>query len=181
VPKAPPDPDNDLMEGAVRFSSYALLSTICAPYLAPDADVVERGLLRTSFADPDDPRLTAATDMLADRFRKDGALLACLDVESFLRDSGLPTGIDGPSFRCSPDAVATEVALCAAPDLWPRDRAMNALYFHVRGLTDARLRKRKLAEQRAWLASRNACGADTGCLRQRYDERLWEFRSVRLH
>ena len=118
--------------------------------------------------------------MLDDRFRSTGILLTCLEVEAFLRKSGLPTGIDGPSFFCSQGATPTEIALCVTPDLWPQDRAMNAIYFHVRGLADVALRKQILAEQRAWLARRNACGADVQCLRQRYDQRLRDFRSVRL-
>ena len=178
----PPDPNRNLVKDAVQFASYAVLGKSCVRYFDPDPAVVETGL---TLVDPDkfeDPSFMAsvdtAGDVLAEKVGEKGLLHACLDIEAYLRRNGLPTGIDGPSFRCSLAETPTEIALCVTPDLWPLDRAMNALYFHVRGLSDTTVRKRILEEQRAWMTTRDACGADDDCLTRRYRARLLDFRDV---
>ncbi|MGQ0564170.1 MAG: hypothetical protein ACT4OK_03740 [Gemmobacter sp.] len=179
---APPAADDALVRDAVQFASYAVLGESCAVFLTPDPSVVEGGLGRIDPARFEDPAFEAsidtAGDVLAENVGEKGLLHACLDIEADLRRNGLPTGIDGPSFGCNQAGTPTETALCTTPDLWPMDRAMNALYFHVRGLSDPTARKRILAEQRAWMTARNACGADDDCLKQRYEARLRDFRDV---
>jgi uncharacterized protein len=108
----------------------------------------------------------------------DGILDVCLQNESFLRARGQPTGIDGPSFDCGMASTDTERALCSDPDLWAKDRAMNAIYFYVRGYDNPQVRQTILANQREWLRTRNACGSNTTCLNRTYDDRLRFFSGV---
>jgi uncharacterized protein len=71
-----------------------------------------------------------------------------------------------PGFDCRTARSATERTICAKPELAARDRALTTLWQAApRG--DA-----ERAAQRAWLATRNACGADANCLADAYGVRL---------
>jgi hypothetical protein len=113
-------------------------------------------------------------------FREKGGVQVCLGLETWLRERSLPTGVEGPSFPCSSAATQTERAICWDPYLWAKDRATTAIFFHIRGVTDKSLRKRMLADQRAWLQERNACSGDKACLHTAYDNRLKAFRDVNV-
>ena len=76
----------------------------------------------------------------------------------------------GPSFSCARAANATERAICASPALSALDRAVEQAFASANtraGSGAANLRQ----EQTAWLKSRNACGANPSCIRERYEER----------
>lgn len=99
----------------------------------------------------------------------------CLSAERNLRQDGLKTGIVGPSFDCSKASTLTEFRICSHPDLWAMDRAMANLYFYFRDNSDAYRSQEFLASQRSWLARRNRCLDDFGCLYERYSSRLFDF------
>jgi uncharacterized protein len=86
-----------------------------------------------------------------------------------------------PSFRCTPDLVGAEFVICDTPALHALDRRLAELYRAAlarAGANAASLR----AEQRAFLASRDACTAITsreragiaGCIGDAMRERIRE-------
>jgi hypothetical protein len=180
---APVVPDATATQ-ARYFAGYIMLSSFCDPYLQPDQRIVGNELVRlgtVSFPMPGwEAANEAATDAVARSVEGRGLLTTCLDTEDAIRQGGLITGLDGPSFACAAGATATERALCTSPALWPLDRAMSALYLHARTSSDAAGRQRILSEQRDWLARRDACGADGACLDRTYRDRLRDFQHVIL-
>ena len=83
------------------------------------------------------------------------------------------------SYDCTNAATATEHAICASPSLGRKDVIVATYYdllLHLKPATggmayrefDDQLR----GEQQQFLATRNACGANTNCLEKRYDDRL---------
>lgn len=99
----------------------------------------------------------------------------CLSAEQNLREDGLQTGIDGPSYDCSKSSTPTEFAICGSPDLWAVDRAMAGLYFFFRENADSDRSQEFLSSQRSWLARRDECAGDLACLNERYSSRLFDF------
>lgn len=170
---------------ADRFVSYTLLLSKCGDLLEPDKAVIDRAVKR---AFDEGNRIvggdkwidlwTPLLDEVKAQINSKGILALCLEVEAQLRGQGQPTGVDGPSFACSAASTSTEQSMCADEALWAKDRAMNAIYFYIRGYDNAKVRKALLADQRQWLKQRNACGGNTSCLNSVYDERLQLFREV---
>lgn len=178
-------PTADLYVG--RFVSYSYINARCLPFFAPDAGAIDRGV-RAAFEEGN--RIvgsgnwvelwTPRFDFVKSRIEADGTLPLCLEAEADLRAQGQPTGIDGPSFDCGQASTPTETAICGDRDLWPKDRAMTAIYFWVREHADAPTRKSVLEAQRAWLKARNACGGDASCLRHVYDTRFSKLKGIEL-
>lgn len=79
-----------------------------------------------------------------------------------------------PSFDCNQATSPTEHAICASQDLSQKDRAISDLYSDLRRVLAPTARDRLVAEQRAWLDRRNACGADTICIGATSDHRIRE-------
>lgn len=104
-----------------------------------------------------------------------GAVRWCLSAEQDLRHDGLTTGIDGPSYSCAKASTRTEFAICASPDLWVLDRVIASIYGYFRNNTGAHRAQKFLTSQRSWLARRNRCSDDQGCIAQRYSSRMMEF------
>jgi uncharacterized protein len=86
-----------------------------------------------------------------------------------------------PSFRCTPDLVGAEFVICDTPALHALDRRLAELYRAAlarAGANGATVR----AEQRAFLANRDACTAITSreragiaaCIREAMRERIRE-------
>jgi uncharacterized protein len=73
-------------------------------------------------------------------------------------------GLAQASFDCGKASTATEKAICATPSLSMLDRQLATAYKSARGRVSAAAGKRILSDQRAWLAQRDRCGAQTGCL-----------------
>ncbi len=71
-----------------------------------------------------------------------------------------------PAFACAEAKSATEKAICADQDLADLDRGMAWLWDHAAHTATASSR------QRGWLKKRDACGADTACLRAAYVTRM---------
>jgi uncharacterized protein YecT (DUF1311 family) len=71
----------------------------------------------------------------------------------------------GPSFPCTGALTPTETLICGDPELSANDRAMGFAYAHKLRPTDW-----TLAMQRAWIATRNRCGADRACVLNAYSQ-----------
>jgi len=78
----------------------------------------------------------------------------------------------GPSFDCARAGSPTERAICGSPQLSQQDRVISALYSDLHRALGPAARDRLLTEQRAWLAGRNSCGADKGCIATMSDDRI---------
>lgn len=170
-----------------RFVAIALLRSRCAPFFRPLSSEIEGGaeaaFEKGKLLVGDDHWVKLMTQRLESMKQEidwNGALLHCINTEADLRRQGLSTGIDGPSFRCSEATLPTEYAICADADVWAKDRAMNAIYLHVRKYAEISLRKRWLVIQREWLQRRNDCGWDKSCINRLYDQRLEELREIDL-
>jgi uncharacterized protein YecT (DUF1311 family) len=75
------------------------------------------------------------------------------------------------SFDCSKAQSVVERAICASPTLTGYDRSVAAAYRRALRLADddkGAIRQAQLD----WLKTRNACGADAGCLTQQLRERV---------
>jgi len=170
---------------AERWVLYNILRSRCQGYFQADATVLDEGVA-DAFAKGNEilggEKWIDLWLMLLDQWKAEtaskGLVVVCVEAEELLRDQGLATGLDGPSFDCEKAATPTEIAMCVDQNLWAKDRAMNAIYFWIRTNVEADLRKRILAVQRSWLAIRNNCGADRQCLNSVYDQRLEELKMV---
>ncbi len=83
----------------------------------------------------------------------------------------VPVGAQ-PSFDCSGALTPTERLICTFAPLGALDSEMAALFGRVTTALTPDQRERIVAEQRAWLERRNACGLDRGCLIGAYRERV---------
>ncbi|MGC8503523.1 MAG: lysozyme inhibitor LprI family protein [Acidithiobacillus sp.] len=79
-----------------------------------------------------------------------------------------------PAAQCGRAATPSEGALCANPQLRALDAELAEAYHHALAATakGSTGRQELIAEQRQWLAMRDACKADAGCLAAAYRERL---------
>ncbi|MDB6176184.1 peptidoglycan-binding protein [Paracoccus sp. Z330] len=82
--------------------------------------------------------------------------------------SDIPSAI-GPSFECARAATPTEQAICADPALAALDRVLGDAWTAQRQVDNSDSR---LAEQRIWLAERDACNDDVACLQASMKGRL---------
>lgn len=170
---------------ADRFVSYGVLRSRCQGFFQFDKGIVEQedmeAIKTGQQVAGNDIWINVWTPMLEEvkaELNSKGPLMVCLETEAHLRDQGLPTGIDGPSFDCRKATTPTENALCRDPSLWAKDRAMNAIYFFIRSYDNVKIRKALLANQRGWLKSRNSCGGNTICLNQSYDDRFQLMKAI---
>lgn len=77
-----------------------------------------------------------------------------------------------PSFDCAKASTPVEHAICRSDHLSMLDRLMAEVYSTTRKQMSAADRQRLLVDQRAWLASRDACGGDENCLSTRMADRI---------
>lgn len=73
-----------------------------------------------------------------------------------------------PSFDCAKAQSVSEKEVCRVPELQWFDRQLAHLFHDVKGKGGQQM----LADQRAFLARREACGTDLECLERIYGERL---------
>ncbi|TIS99170.1 hypothetical protein [Mesorhizobium sp.] len=172
---------------ADRFVSYGMLRSRCEGFFLFDKGIVERENIEAIKTGQqvagNDTWIEVWTPMLKEaktELNTKGALTVCLETEAHLRDQGLPTGIEGPSFDCRKAVTLTEKALCRDAGLWAKDRAMNAIYLFMRSYDNAKARKALLANQRDWIKQRNSCGGNLLCLNQSYDDRFQLMKAVDL-
>lgn len=170
---------------ADRFVSYGVLRSRCQGFFQFDKGIVEQKNMETiktgQSVAGNDIWINVWTPMLRKakvELNTTGPLTVCLRTEAHLRQQGLPTGIDGPSFDCRKATTPTEKALCQDPRLWAKDRAMNAIYFFIRSYNNAKVHKALLANQRDWLKERNSCGGNTTCLNQSYHNRFQLMKAI---
>jgi len=90
----------------------------------------------------------------------------------------LPASAAAPSFSCSGPLNPTERVICADPDLAALDRAVATTYrnkFDGLPVESAsaldEVVKSLVITQKAWLAYRDSCGADRGCILKAYEVR----------
>jgi uncharacterized protein len=77
-----------------------------------------------------------------------------------------------PSFSCAGRKSATERAICGSARLASLDRRMSRQYWDLYNAL-ARSDQRALrSDQRTWLANRNACNGDAGCIEVEYLDRI---------
>jgi uncharacterized protein len=76
------------------------------------------------------------------------------------------------SFDCRKATKADEFAICDSRQLSELDVKMATIYDIVTKLVPMGTRGAIEDEQRAWLAARQACGPDRGCIRNLYDARI---------
>jgi uncharacterized protein YecT (DUF1311 family) len=172
---------------ADRFLAFGLLEGRCVRLLGLELSALENGA-RDAFDRGNElvgsEKWIDVWTLLIDKMKADlnseGVTQVCLTAEAKLRSDGLPTGVTGPSYDCKRAATPTELAMCKDRDLWAKDRAIDAIYFWIREGVDAPTRQQVLAVQRAWLADRNSCGADTSCLHEVYDRRLADLKMIEL-
>lgn len=79
----------------------------------------------------------------------------------------LATAAQAQSFNCGRSRSATEVIICQDGELSRLDNRLNRIYSR---------RDVSVREQRRWLASRNSCGVNRGCIRRHYVRRIEELR-----
>ena len=82
------------------------------------------------------------------------------------------------SFDCGKARAADERAICANRALNDQDVRVDQLYGITRHLVPMGGRGAIMDDQRAWLKSRRACGANQACLARSYDRRLVELNQV---
>ncbi|GAB7537557.1 lysozyme inhibitor LprI family protein [Burkholderia sp. 3C] len=91
--------------------------------------------------------------------------LGALLIAALFTAAALPCTARAASFDCAQAATPTEKRICADPQLSRQDETLRDLYARAPATPDWR------ADQRAWLATRDAC-ADDACLRNAYADRL---------
>lgn len=82
------------------------------------------------------------------------------------------------SFDCNKARTADERVICANRALNDQDVRVDQLYAITRHLVPMGGRGAIMDDQRAWLKSRHACGANQACLARSYDRRLAELNRV---
>lgn len=79
------------------------------------------------------------------------------------------------SFPCAKAGTPTEKAICANPAVSALDERLAAAFkaaLQRLGTESSDTQTALKADQKAWLAERNGCGADAACLRTQYERRV---------
>ena len=87
---------------------------------------------------------------------------------------GAAAAQSNPSFNCVRASSPDEVLICQREDLGRLDRRLSSTYFNLRNSLGGRARARLEADQSRWLAERQGCGRDYGCVLGLYRQRLAE-------
>jgi uncharacterized protein len=77
-----------------------------------------------------------------------------------------------PSFDCAKAASPAETSICSSQALAGYDRSIASVYGRLLADADAAARPKLEQDQRAWLATREACKADERCLADNMADRL---------
>ncbi|GLQ52593.1 lysozyme inhibitor LprI family protein [Dyella flava] len=89
------------------------------------------------------------------------------------------------SYECTKAVTAAEHAICTSPSLGRKD-VIAATYYDlllhlkpaVPGMAYREFDDHLRDEQRQFLVTRNACGANNSCLEQSYDDRIAALRKI---
>ena len=82
------------------------------------------------------------------------------------------------SFDCTKATHADETAICSHAGLSALDDEMAGLYDDIMQRALMGVRGEERDKQRAFLAERQACGADAACIRSLYTSRINELEAV---
>lgn len=91
------------------------------------------------------------------------AVLIALRGSATQADSSAVGGVS-PSFDCALAGSATEMAICASPDLAAADAEMASLFSKVRSELGSADEETLRNDQRSFLIKRDACGGNQNCL-----------------
>jgi uncharacterized protein len=83
-----------------------------------------------------------------------------------------PGALTRPSFDCATNRLPSEQAVCRSPKLAALDQALDRLYRDLQSRLPAPLASQVKQGQREWIATRDACGSEVGCLSSQYQRRL---------
>jgi uncharacterized protein len=96
-----------------------------------------------------------------------------------------PVAAQVASYDCDKAVTPTERAICASPSLGRKDVIVASYYdllLHLKpavpGMAYREFNDALRDQQRQFLSMRDACGAKTSCLEQRYDERIAALRET---
>lgn len=84
----------------------------------------------------------------------------------------LTAPVEAASFNCHRKLTHTEAAVCDNAKLSALDTSLSALYRRVLKIAAPIDRPFIVRDQVRWLGKRNACGANVGCIRSAYRERI---------
>jgi uncharacterized protein len=84
-----------------------------------------------------------------------------------------------PSFDCSGSLSQTETVICSDDALSQLDIRMAAAYRRALASVSGRDLESMRADQKAWIAQRDACGFDKACIRTAYRDQLAALEAVR--
>ena len=84
----------------------------------------------------------------------------------------VPASAEAASFNCHRKLTHTEAAVCDNAKLSALDTSLSALYRRVLKIAAPIDRPFIVRDQVRWLGKRNACGANVGCIRSAYRERI---------
>lgn len=86
-----------------------------------------------------------------------------------------------PSFDCRTARRGTEQRICDSERLSRLDRELDAVYTELLADTPRRRDRRRLKDGQAnWLAERNTCRRDRGCIRESYKRRIAALERARV-
>jgi uncharacterized protein len=80
-------------------------------------------------------------------------------------------------FQCRHSRTADEVVICQSPVLSRLDEKINRTYARALRRSHGGDTIRLTRSQRAWLASRRACGVRVSCIRAHYVRRIGELKA----
>jgi uncharacterized protein len=82
------------------------------------------------------------------------------------------SGAHAASFNCAGRLTLTEATICAVTPLSAKDSYMSDQYHQLLGFLSGAEKRGVQQSQVRWLARRNACGGNVGCLNRAYDRRI---------
>jgi uncharacterized protein len=111
--------------------------------------------------------------------------LSGLGLAAVIASTAAMTGTasaEGPAFNCRYAKLAVEIAICDSSYLSSLDRRMSRTYYRVMNsqwvkYEDPALGRRIKRTHRRWIARRNACGYNEGCIARRYENYIPELRA----
>ncbi|MCX5515665.1 hypothetical protein C3941_06555 [Kaistia algarum] len=80
------------------------------------------------------------------------------------------------SFNCARASLPVEMAICNSPGLGELDQEMAQRYFRLTNYAPGWAVRQIKGEQTNWIARRNACGYDNGCVARAYERRIDKLR-----
>jgi uncharacterized protein len=76
------------------------------------------------------------------------------------------------SFNCRYAKLPAEVAICDDAELEQLDEDMSRIYFRILEVAEGADRAELKRTQRRFIAKRNACGYNDGCIARAYERRI---------